>query len=54
MLGMWTRILGYERIARFGLRQYSFNNKVTHLVKKILYVEPKFIIAFTLLCTSSI
>jgi len=34
--------------------QASFKNKIIDLVKKILFVEPKFITGFTLLCASLI
>jgi hypothetical protein len=34
--------------------QASFKNKIIHLVKKIRFVEPKFITTFTLLCASLI
>jgi len=54
MLVMWTRIFGYGRIASLVCEQASFKNKIIHLVKKILFVEPKFITTFTLPCASLI
>jgi len=55
MLVMWTRILGYGRIASLVCGKGSFKNKIIHLfLKKNIFVEPKFITAFTLPCASLI